>query len=419
MDESRADWILCHALLGSYAKPLLGGGDGKRFRYANVHGSTTSTIEVQTPSFGVKKEQSPVAGCLEVRQEFSMPLPVALVNKASNLCTCPDYSYDKAARLARADLERWGSTRGFYLRLPKLHRMLPNRIDDGATDKTVQHLLGFAEAAPRDSGIYYFSPEIQVVKERFKGALEGLAEALGHPEIVEDGWTTADDEAVCVGISIRPNPAAIRRLVQYLSESSKLQRGKQSKLSRRHAFNARVSYLTILFLAASAARPTGRVVPERRQLLVEDGIALLSEKDSLLYRSTRLTRLNERVCRGIESFREDRRAIEAALGRSFSRELEIFLIDDADNAVIPSVSNMKRFVAGFAELWPWPDDVLRHHFRSRAWELGCPSDTLATLLGHLPKSATPDGIFAARPINDSIRDADSYISTLLDELGFQ
>lgn len=419
MHESRADWILCHALLGPYAKVLLGGGDGKKFRYSIKNGSTDPIIEIRAPSLGEKKERPPIAGCLDIREECSLPLPVTLLHKASKLCASPGYSYDKAARFARADLERWGSTRGFYLRLPKLHRALSSRIDGGAIDRTVQHLLGFAEAAPRDSGIYYFSPEICVLEARFKDAVSGLAEALGRHEILEQGWTTTGGQPGCMGISIRPDPLAVRRLVEHLSEASKLPPGKPSQASRQRAFNARASYLTILFLAASAARPTGSVFPGQNQILVEDGIVLLSEKDSLLYRSTRLSHLDERVCRGIVLFHDDRRSIETALRRTFDQELRVFLIDDAGNALIPSVSNMKRCVSGFAELWPWPDDVLRHHFRSRAWELGCPSDILARLLGHLPKSATPDGLFAARRIEDAIVGADPYIASLLDELGFQ
>lgn len=419
MSAPRVDWILCHGILGSYAKAVLGHPGTEKFRYAIKSGHDGQLIRIGAPILSEGQSRSVIAGCLDVRQELLLPLPRALLDKVSRINTSEAYSYESAARLASSDMRQWGETDGLFLRLAKLARLLPGRIDDGSIDKSVQHLMGFADLTPRDSGIYYFSPQISLIESRFKNAIAVLADLLECPEILERGWTSTGEQLGCFGVSIRPSPEAIRRLVAHLKETSRLPPGKPTKASRLRAFNARAAYVTVFFLAATGARPTGDVFPRRSAFSVEEGLALLSEKDSLLYRSTRWVRFLDRVGRKIDEFCEDRREFETALRCSFDPELAVFLVDENDNPVAPSVANMKRLVPGFEELWPWADDVLRHHFRSRGWELGCPSDVLARLMGHLSKSAMPDGLFAGRRIEDAIRAADPFINTLLDELGFE
>lgn len=411
-----ANWIRIHAVLGRFAEGLLGRIHSAPLPFS-VPTDSDGYVSVLLQPLAIK----PAAACpdnLPVALEYRLPLPIALLKEARRITAVSGYDYAEMTKNVRSTMNDWAASHAIRTNLTHLKRLLPDRIDPVAYDKTTQHVLGLTDVSPRDAGIYYFSPQYSQLKRRYMRAVEDVVRDLAVPQWLAEGWSRVEENEGCVGISVRPRPESLRQLVLYVANLAIRDRGKPSLAMRRDRFNARAAYLSLLFLSGTGARPFGDVFPRREELLMQGALALLSEKDSLYYRSTRWVWLDGRIARHLQELDDERYKLERNFHRSFNPELAAFLLNESGNPVAPSISNMKRLIPGFQERWPWPDDILRHHFRSRAWELGCPTDILARAMGHFPKSMTPDGVFATRPIADSAYQSSVFVSRLLDELGF-
>lgn len=418
-NPSVAELVLTHILFGQYARALLPSNVESARRFSIIRLENGPALKIEAPSLHEKTHLQSAPGHENLQQTLLLPLPKALAKIARRLGDEPASVHNTLLTQANSQLRDFGQTRGVPLGIKRLERLLPAYLEPGTIDKTLLHLMGLSTPTARDAGIYYFSPSIKLITDRFKTAVNTLANAMGRDDLLEDGWTTLNIEPrAFYGQSLRPSPEAIRHLLDRLRQQFQRNRGRPSLASRLSAFNARAAHLTLMFLASTGARPTENVFPTDRALDMPSGRALLSEKDSLLYRSTRLADLDGSVRSALQEFNVARQSIELQVGRKYDKRWHVFLLQPNAGPVPPTVANMKILVPDFAELWPWSSDALRHHFRSRLWELGCSSDCLAILMGHLSKSQTTDNRFATRTISDATREVKPYIPQLLDELGF-
>lgn len=347
-------------------------------------------------------------------------MPVHVQKQIARLTTLPGYSYETMKANYRDFVAQRTDNYGIRLPLAEIHRLLPKMLGGGnALDNTLLHLLGLTDINRRDAGIYYFSPSVPDLLERYKRAVRQLvASVLALPDWLDEGWTAVPDQSGCFGSSVRPSMAALKKLVTNLRNASELPRGRPTFESRLMAFNAEAAYVTVLFLASTGSRPLDEVFPDTSAWDARSREIMLSEKDSLLYRSTRKVPLVERLLHGVEQFTERRRDLEKHFGKRFDARLLVFLVTPEGQIVPPTIANMKMLVPTFAACWPWPNDILRHHFRSRLWELGCHPFVLDHAMGHLGKSQTADTPLRTQPIASNVRPSIPYIERLLDEIGF-
>lgn len=143
-------------------------------------------------------------------------------------------------------------------------------------------------------------------------------------------------------------------------------------------------------------------------------VGRIPNASSIHCRSGRLSVGNKVVSR----FAERQRSLEIQLGRRIENPQALFLFDINGSVLAPTVANMKATIPGFSDYWLWPNDILRHYFRTRLWELGCSAGVLELAMGHLGKSQTPDTHFSMQPISATSQPVTPYINQLLDELGF-
>ena len=84
----------------------------------------------------------------------------------------------------------------------------------------------------------------------------------------------------------------------------------------------------------------------------------------------------------------------------------------------PTISAIVDTLPELSLQWPWPDDMLRHLFRSRQWEKGCPSSWLRRVMGHHPPHGSADMPWGARQLWDGLHHWTKTIDGYLGELGF-
>ncbi len=406
-----------NTLLSGFAGAVLGKAGPHRYK---VEGDRYSALlKIQSPD--LEKCSSPPDGCgwMAIDTSLYLPIPLRVLRMASQLKQSHAYSFDAAKLRFRDAVNAWKDNHGVDINLGRLHMLLPAQLGpEGTFDNTLLHLLGLKDISSRDAGIHYFSPHAAEIIRRYQRAVETLAIRTALAEWMEEGWTDCLVPDHGFGASVRPSLNGLVALVSFLEEAARRTRGRTSLENRIRNFNAEAARLTVLFLASTGARPVESVFPERDQWSAESRTLLLSEKDSLLYRSTRTMPIVDRLWVGVKRFTERKHALEVELGRRFDQRLIVFLVDADGNPQYPTISNLKARVPGFADHWPWPNDVLRHHFRSRLWEMGCPSSILERAMGHLGKSQTPDAMYSMEPVGDATSGIAPYVGQLLDEIGF-
>lgn len=415
-NEGLFNWATTHALLSSHAIPLLGGGAHRR-----IHWSLAETPRISIHALELSRRSKDGAiptRCEAVEHSLSLPVLNALASRTLRTETLTEEGFGKRKQQFRDFCARWAAEHGVRISLGTVQRLLPIALGGGSSsDETFCHLLALREVTRRDAGIHYFSPSVDEVVRRYTQAVQYLALELGLDDWMEEGWRIEPQWAF-FGASLRPCVAAIQELIRHLSQSSGLPRGKPTLDNRLRAHNAEVGLVTIMYLAVTGARPVDDVVPKTVFWSHEAGEIVLSEKDSLLYRSTRKLPLPTRLLAANARLAERQRELEVLFGRRFDHQYPLFLVDGYGVQHPPTIANLKAYVPGFAELWPWPNDILRHYFRTRLWELGCSAEVLEQAMGHLGKSQTPDSPFAMRPIGEPLLSMRPYVDQLLDELGF-
>jgi len=412
-------------VLGQFAEAVLRLTADQPVSHTVVDGDDGPYLQVSAPKLHDPTHSYTGQDYEGVAQILNLPLPRALCPLIDQIRVELDAERhglrDGNSVLHRAarKLRTAGRESGITLALKHTKRFLAARLEPGVIDKSVLHLLGLSTREQRDAGVYYFSPSQAVLRTKFTDAITTIADAIGRPEVARQGWTRIPvDTDTWFGASMRLSVPTFRKLIDFLVTRASTPPGRQPLVRLIDALNARAALVTLRFLAGTGARPTENVFPNDALFDTTSGLALQSEKDSLLYRSTRIAYLVPGIASDLMALHRIERQLQARHGWAISGNAAVYLLGPDGTMVPPTIPNMKRLISGFSDHWPWQrSDVLRHHFRSRAWELGCSSDCLARVLGHTSKTQTADNRLATRPLEDWNRLAEPYIKEMLDELG--
>lgn len=291
-------------------------------------------------------------------------------------------------------------------------------LEHETPDEALMTLLGMQPQARRDAGIHYFSPSGSTLVQRFCSAIERLVDTLDL-DVLNEAWSVPPGTPTqYFGYSYRVDATALRNIIATIRSKAELGRGRASPQRIIEAYNARVALLALMFLAATGSRPTGTVLPRRGDISLEDRAAIVSEKDSLGYRSTRLVTLCGRLIAEIQDF-EQWVSSKSVLRRVTSADTPLAMLLAADGSFItPTISAIANVLPELSPLREWPDDMLRHLFRSRLWEMGCPSSWLRRVMGHHPPHGSADMVWRAQTMWSGLHDWSHVIDKHLDELGF-
>lgn len=354
-------------------------------------------------------------GYVSVAREFYLPLPRRLGHAlsgliASNRAPSSLQSLEHKLRELSRDTDQ-------PITLRRLTRVFEHEIEGETPDEALATLLGLQHVARRDAGIHYFSPSSASLVGRVQATVERICSNFDL-DVLDEGWSVPPiDSGPYVGYSYRAENTAIRALIESLKSKAELGRGRALPHRVVEAYNARVALLTLMYLAATGARPTGTVLPSQAELSLEDGAALVSEKDSLGYRSTRLVPLPKRFVAEVTEFKKWARA-KRLLPQETNSETPLAMLQLPEGTfVAPTITVLKQQIPVFADHWVWPDDMLRHLFRSRLWELNCPTSWLRRVMGHHPPHGAADMPWNAEPQWDGLHTETDAIDEHLESLG--
>lgn len=355
-------------------------------------------------------------GYAQVGRVLHLPLPRRLGHAVATMATARDGN--RALRDLHRKLRDLSRDSSQPVTIRRVSRVLEHELEHETPDEAVMTLLGMQAEARRDAGIHYFAPSASELTRRYHTAVEHIVASLDL-DVLDDGWSVPPTAPTpFIGYSYRADADTFRSLIASLQATAELGRGRTNSERVIEAYNARVARLTLMYLAATGTRPTGTVLPRRGDISLDDRAAIASEKDALGYRSTRLVPLSARLIVEIREF-ERWASSKGLLAHIDSPDSPLAMLRAADGTfATPSIIAIKEVVAGFAGQWLWPDDMLRHLFRSRLWEMGCPSSWLRRLMGHHPRHGATDMPWSARPQWEGLHDWSHRIDEHLDELGF-
>lgn len=366
-----------------------------------------------TPEF-THQHEGP--GFAPVSREINIPLPRRLGHMFASVASSADSS--QMLRKVQKRLRDLSRESGQTISLRRVTRIFDHALDNETPDEALMMLIGLQPQARRDAGIHYFSPDAHAIIERIRSAIERTT-TIFDLDALDEGWSTPPrNPQQYFGYSFRADVESIRALLSSLQAFAELGRGRTSSQRIVEAYNARVARLTLMFLAGTGARPTGTVLPARCDFSLQDRAAIVSEKDALSYRSTRLVPLTARFIDEIIDFERWAKA-KQLLPRKTDEDSPLLQLRSGDGGhTAPTISALKEIVPTFAEGWLWPDDMFRHLFRSRLWEMGCPSSWLRRVMGHHPPHAATDMPWNARRQWDGLHDWTNAIDEHLKTLGF-
>lgn len=355
-------------------------------------------------------------GYAHVGRQLHLPLPRRLGHALATIGMVKEgvqllKNVDKKLR----DLSR---DHGQPITIRRLTRVFEYGLENETPDEALVTLLGLQAQARRDAGIHYFAPGTAALGHRVRSVIEHLVTSFDL-EVLDEGWSSPPPAPTSyLGYSYRADAGSVRALIAKLQSSAELGRGRTSPQRVIDAYNARVARLTLMYLAATGSRPTGTILPCSGDLSLVDMAAVASEKDALGYRSTRLVPLTARLVAEITEFERWARA-KHLFPRNAPVEAPLAMLRNADGSyATPTITALKESIPDFAEHWVWPDDMLRHLFRSRLWEMGCPSSWLRRAMGHYPPHGATDMPWCSRPQWDGLHDWTNKIDEYLDTLGF-
>lgn len=355
-------------------------------------------------------------GYAPVGHLLNIPLPRRLGDALSTLGNSGEGC--QALRGLNSKLRDLSRDSGQPVSIRRISRQFEFELEHEPPDEALMTLLGIQPQARRDAGIHYFSPSRTILAQRLRSAIERLVDILDL-DVLNEAWSVPPGVTTqYFGYSYRADAAAIRKLIATIQTKAELGRGRASPQRIIDAYNARVARLTLMFLAATGSRPTGTVLPRQGDISLEDRAAIISEKDSLGYRSTRLVPLCNRLVTEIHDF-EHWVSSKNLLRRITAAEtpLAMFLAKDG-TCITPTISAIGNVLPELSLQWVWPDDMLRHLFRSRLWEMGCPSSWLRRVMGHYPLHGSADMFWRAQTVWSGLHDWSHVIDKHVDELGF-
>jgi len=355
-------------------------------------------------------------GYAPVGQLLNIPLPRQLGDALLIVTNAGEGS--QTLRDLNRKLQDLSRDSGQPVSVRRISRYFEYELEHETPDEALMTLLGMQPQARRDAGIHYFSPSGSTLVQRFCSAIERLVETLDL-DVLNEAWSVPPKVPTqYFGYSYRADAAALRNLITTIRIKAELGRGRASPERIIEAYNARVALLTLMFLAATGSRPTGTVLPRRGDISLEDRAAIVSEKDSLGYRSTRLVTLCSRLITEIQDF-EQWVSSKSVLRHVTSADTPLAMLLAADGSFItPTISAIANVLPELSPLREWPDDMLRHLFRSRLWEMGCPSSWLRRVMGHYPPHGSADMVWRAQTMWSGLHDWSHVIDKHLDELGF-
>ena len=373
-------------------------------------------VQRQLPEASEFTRQLEGPGYVQVGRQLHLSIPRRLGHALLTVCATNNGGH--VLRSIQKMLRDLSRENGQPVTIRRVSRVFEYELENEAPDEALMTLLGLQAQARRDAGIHYFAPGERELVGRVRSTIEHLAVRFDL-DVLDDGWSVPPPASMpYLGYSYRADVGAFRTLVTILHSTAELGRGRTTPQRVIEAYNARVARLTLMFLASTGSRPTGIVLPCRADISLEDCAAVVSEKDSLGYRSTRLIPLSERF---IAEIREFERWADAKhlLPRNVSPDSPLAMLRTIDGIYMPpTITALKGAVARISEHWVWPDDMLRHLFRSRLWEMGCPSKWLRRTMGHHPPHGATDMPWCARPQWDGLHDWTDVIDEHLDALGF-
>lgn len=355
-------------------------------------------------------------GYVHVGRQLHLPLPRRLGDALATLGTAKEGT--QVLRNIEMKLRDLSRDSGQLITIRRLTRTFEHDLENEAPDEALATLLGLQTRARRDAGIHYFAPAATVLIERVRTVIEHMAVTFDL-DALDDGWSSPPPTPTqYLGYSYRAHVDNVRALITKLHSSVELGRGRTSPQRVIDAYNARVARLTLMYLAGTGGRPTGTVLPCHEDVSLDDRAAVVSEKDALGYRSTRLAPLTPRFVAEVTEF-ERWADTKHLLPRISPANTPLAMLRTADGSyATPTITALKENVVEFAKHWVWPDDMLRHLFRSRLWEIGCPSSWLRRVMGHHPPHGATDMLWCSRPQWDGLHDWAEVIDGHLDTLGF-
>jgi integrase len=355
-------------------------------------------------------------GYENVGRQLHLPVPRRLGDAIKMLVLAGQGSH--ALRNLEKKLRELSRDSGQPITLRRLTRIFEYALENETPDEALVTLLGLQPQAHRDAGIHYYAPNINELIKRVQNVIEQTVSILDL-DVLNDGWSSPPPPPTpYLGYSFRADVGAVHRLIKALQSSAELGRGRATPQRVVDAYNARVARLTLMYLAGTGARPTGTVLPSKGDVSFTDRAAITSEKDAIGYRSTRLVPLPSQFITEVTDF-ECWASNKRLLPHKPTNDDPFLMLRAVDGRFLaPTITALKETVAGFGENWVWPDDMLRHLFRSRLWDMGCPSSWLRRVMGHHPPHGATDMPWHSQPQWHGLHDWSDQINEHLNALGF-
>ncbi len=414
-DEFEQAALYAALLLGRLGTQILKTNNRDPLCHIEQHQHET-WINRRLPNMKEFSRQLEGPGFEKVGRQLNIPIPRHLGDALVGLCSTG--AGPQTVRSIEKKIRTFSRDTGQLLTLRRLTRVFEYTLENATPDEALLVLLGLQPQAHRNAAIHYFSPAATTLVSLTKNAIEKISNAHDL-DALENGWSSAPPSPCpYFGYSFRAEIDSVRTLIKALKSSAELNRGRPSSQRAIDAYNARVALLTVLYLASTGARPTGNVLPRRGDISLADKVAIASEKDSLGYRSTRLAPLPSRFVTEVVAF-EDWAASKQLLPRKPANDSPLLQLRTADGLfAAPTISALTETVTPFAEHWNWPNDMLRHLFRSCMWDRGCPSNWLRRTMGHHPPHAATDMPWCSQPQWHELHAHTNLIDEYLDDLGF-
>jgi hypothetical protein len=217
-----------------------------------------------------------------------------------------------------------------------------------------------------------------------------------------------------VGSTYRPTKETVKKLTDFLkSEITHWQKALPSVKRIIEFHNALTSYTVLMLSFATGFRAVRNPFTAFSQFDLEEGVAVLSDKDNVDYYNSRLVWLPE-VCIDQVIYYQDHLADLAVrinyIDPKLSGELmkhgwmgsaaiapPFFYLNRSGkkNSTKLNIVQPKRLKEAIKDIYPLPINANRHYLRSILLEKNCPPNVLAAFAGHWERGEEPWGKFSS------------------------